>query len=545
MITLIPSLTIYNLPVLIAAVLNIALIAFVGLRRSWEPIHRVFVAWNLALAFWNLGATGIYGSVSESAALWWSRFCCVGIVWIPATFLHLVLLLQDRRTPLQERLLHGVYALGGLLFALNFVRPTLLTERAVPRFWGWAPLGGPATALLDPLIAGTAIYALALLRSAARHARDVRRNQLQYIYGATLIAFLGGGVNLLAIHGAKIYPFGNLLNSLYALIVAYAIVEHGLMDIQLVLRRGAVYGLLSGGLTVVYLTIVAFLQRLFGHYGVRESVVFYTAAFPITVILAPAMKNRIEPFVDHTLFRIGPGRPPSVSSRHDMALMGVLATELAHELAKPLTHIMNEGERLGHGAKGASKQSLSKIKKEAQRAAEILDGFALLSPDRPLHRIAHPLQDLLEESLEALGTQDDPRLRVERHYGVCPPAFVNPGQMAQVFTNVIQNAWQAMPEGGRLRLSLEATLFQGQPAVETAIEDTGPTVPAEILEKVFEPFFTTKRAQGGRGVGLTISRAIVERHGGRMIMESPVGPRGGTRVRITVPVGRKENTHAA
>src|SRR5437899_1774851 len=113
-----PALNLYNVPVLIAALLNVGLVAFVCLRGSRQPLHRAFVAWNIALAVWNLGATGIYGATSESVALWWSRFCCLGIVWIPATFLHLILLLQEERTLLQNRLLKGAYGLGMLLFVL-------------------------------------------------------------------------------------------------------------------------------------------------------------------------------------------------------------------------------------------------------------------------------------------------------------------------------------------------------------------------------------------------------------------------------------------
>jgi len=538
-----PHLNIYNLPILMAACFNVGLIAFLYLRHDWQPVHRAFAAWNLALVVWNIGSFGAYCAASASAAITWTRFSSLGIVWIPATFLHLVLILQEKRTLPQRRLLIGAYVLGALLFAMDLLWPGCLVKGADLRFWGWAPIGGPGTAILDPMLAGSSIYSLVLLRSAMRQAYEARRDQLQYVFWATLIAFVGGGVNVLVIHGANVYPLGNLVNCLYSLIVAYAIAEHGLMDLRIVFRKGLVYGILSGGLTMVYVSLVAVLQRLFGHYGMQENVAFYTAAFPVTVILAPTMKSRIEPFVDRTIFHEMQGKASSALKNHDMALMGVLATEMAHELAKPLTHIMNEGSRLSNQANDFSKAGLSRIEKEAQRAAEILDGFALLSPDRPLHKIAVPLEDLLEEALSVLGTTHDSTIRILRNYGQHSPVFVNPGQIVQVFTNVIQNAWQAMRHGGTLILGIEPSADLASPAIQIIIEDTGPGIPPELLEAVFEPFFTTKRMQGGRGVGLTISRAMVERHDGRMQIESPITPDGGTRVRMTLPMAKKETVN--
>jgi signal transduction histidine kinase len=220
-----------------------------------------------------------------------------------------------------------------------------------------------------------------------------------------------------------------------------------------------------------------------------------------------------------------------------------LATEMAHELTKPLTHIMNAGSQLGSAVKGRSRESIKTIEKEVQRASEILDGFAMLSPDRTLHRIAVPLADLVEESIGASGLNEDGSLRIVREYEALPPIFVNPGQMVQVFTNLIQNAWHAMPEGGRLSLTIRGVRKgQGLSAVEVSIADTGHGIPAEIQNDVFKPFFTTKMGRGGRGMGLTISRSMVERHGGSITIQSPATAGRGTRVTVRLPVRPPEDS---
>ena len=217
-------------------------------------------------------------------------------------------------------------------------------------------------------------------------------------------------------------------------------------------------------------------------------------------------------------------------------MIGVLATEIAHEVTKPLTRIINERTRLEAAMNSRSHQSLKKIEREALRAAEIMEGFAMLSPNVPLRRTRASLAVLMEEALNALGIEQDQDIRVEREFDTVPPVPLNPGQILQVMTNIIQNAWQAVPEGGVLTLSTRSHHAQGEAFVEASVSNTGPGIPSELQDQVFEPFFTTKQATGGRGVGLTLSRAMVERHGGTIIIQSPLTPAGGTRVVVRLPV---------
>jgi len=227
--------------------------------------------------------------------------------------------------------------------------------------------------------------------------------------------------------------------------------------------------------------------------------------------------------------------------QREMALMGTIVTEMAHELSKPLTHIMNAEASLERSINAHPQDNLKMIRKEALRASEILDGFAMLSPERTLHRISVPLVDLIEEAIAALDLKEDHTLRLVRDFKPLPPLQVNPGQIVQVLTNLIQNAWQAMLSGGVLTISVQSTLHgRGAPEVEITIKDTGPGIPDNIKERVFDPFFTTKQQLGGRGMGLTISRAMVERHGGTIRMDSPVKNGHGTRVIVRLPISPPE-----
>ena len=106
-------------------------------------------------------------------------------------------------------------------------------------------------------------------------------------------------------------------------------------------------------------------------------------------------------------------------------------------------------------------------------------------------------------------------------------------QLRQLFLNLLTNASDAMPQGGKLIVRAAPGSLDGTDAVAIEFADTGEGIPAENLEKIWEPFFTTKPEGKGTGLGLAICRRIVEESGGTIAIESPSG--GGTIVRNLFP----------
>ena len=105
--------------------------------------------------------------------------------------------------------------------------------------------------------------------------------------------------------------------------------------------------------------------------------------------------------------------------------------------------------------------------------------------------------------------------------------------MKQVFLNLITNAAQAMPQGGKL--SLRTARVGDEVAI--SVSDTGEGIPPEIRDRIFEPFFTTKPVGQGTGLGLSVSLGIVQEHGGRISVESQVGQ--GSTFTVWLPVEEK------
>jgi two-component system NtrC family sensor kinase len=122
-------------------------------------------------------------------------------------------------------------------------------------------------------------------------------------------------------------------------------------------------------------------------------------------------------------------------------------------------------------------------------------------------------------------------IEVERDFGELPRVRCHAGQLNQVFMNLLINACDAMGDKGRIRVRTRALDPQ---RVRLEFEDEGPGIPPEMRDRVFEPFFTTKPVGQGTGLGLSLSHGIIERHGGRIWVESEPG--AGTRFVIELPV---------
>lgn len=163
---------------------------------------------------------------------------------------------------------------------------------------------------------------------------------------------------------------------------------------------------------------------------------------------------------------------------------------------------------------------LEKVEKQTFRASRIVSNLLEFArkPGRERERV--DLVAVLGETAELL--RERMAARAVELVWMPPSAPVevvgSPGELQQVFTNLMLNAIDAMSGqgGGTLELRLET----GQGCVSVHVEDGGPGVPPERLQTIFEPFFTTKRDQGGTGLGLSICASIVEQHGGSITVEN-------------------------
>jgi signal transduction histidine kinase len=184
-------------------------------------------------------------------------------------------------------------------------------------------------------------------------------------------------------------------------------------------------------------------------------------------------------------------------------------------------------------------EDLRVIHGEVARLEQTVQGFLDFARLPAPQRCRCDLRDLVTQARDLVrGRAQQQSVAVTLH-GLEQPAVgcVDRGQFSTVLVNLLLNALDAMPQGGRLDVELTA---QASGAVRLAVSDTGAGIPAEMADRLFTPFATTKPT--GTGLGLSISSRILEEHGGRITASNR--PEGGACFLITVPPPPPEENHA-
>ncbi|MFZ1426017.1 MAG: PAS domain S-box protein [Geminicoccaceae bacterium] len=218
-----------------------------------------------------------------------------------------------------------------------------------------------------------------------------------------------------------------------------------------------------------------------------------------------------------------------------MAAFGSLLAGVAHELNNPLAIVIGNAMMLNEDATEAESPLAAiatKIQIAAERCGRIVRTFLSMARQRQVVLRPFAIRPLVTEGLELVGYG----LRTSGVEVVVaipdrlPQAVGDPDQLNQVLVNLLVNAQQAIAAQASPRITV--TAWAGPSELTLAVADNGPGVPPEIRDRIFDPFFTTKPMGAGTGIGLAVSRGIVEAHGGKLRLAVP--DEGGARFEITL-----------
>jgi signal transduction histidine kinase len=215
--------------------------------------------------------------------------------------------------------------------------------------------------------------------------------------------------------------------------------------------------------------------------------------------------------------------------REKLAVLGKLAGGVAHELRNPLGVISNAVYYLKlviNGREGVADEYLDILSREIQNAEKIISDLLDFARIDRADRVSISVTEVVDQALDkhALPANVDVVTRMQPEL---PEVFADRQQIAQVVENLVTNAYQAMPGGGTV--SIEGRLEED--TVALSVTDTGIGMPPETLDRLFEPLFTTKAK--GIGLGLAISKHLIEANGGTISVESQEGE--GTTFTISIP----------
>lgn len=217
-----------------------------------------------------------------------------------------------------------------------------------------------------------------------------------------------------------------------------------------------------------------------------------------------------------------------------LATIGQLAAGVAHELNEPLGSILGFAQLVNktQNLPETVEKDIGKIISSSLYAREIVKKLLIFARQVPTTKFKININRLIEETIsffEARCTKDS--IEVIKQFNLnIPEIYADPGQLNQVIVNLVVNAMQAMPNGGRL--ILKTYLYQGEVIISVA--DSGVGMSEDTIKQIFVPFFTTKDINQGTGLGLAVVHGIVSGHGGRINVSSVIGK--GSNFEVHLPI---------
>ena len=306
--------------------------------------------------------------------------------------------------------------------------------------------------------------------------------------------------------------------------------------------------LLCSGLYLSFLLFVDFERYYLMPEGVDElsvRVIFFFVSAILVNRLATENRRKTESLAE--AYRDLKEAQAEVRRSERLAALGQLSAGLAHEIRNPLGVISASAELLGkHVSKenDVAREVAGFIRSEVHRSNLLVSRFLDFARPSQLQRGTHDLNEVIGRALSQLadnptngpgriesGPIESGPIEIEKHLGALPEFSFDSTLIESAIVNLLANAQEAMPSGGRLTVRTRRL----DSNAEIVVSDTGCGIATEQMENIFNPFFTTKPT--GVGLGLAMVSKFIDSHGGKITVTSEAGK--GSNFRITLPMGER------
>lgn len=298
----------HNLLPLIAFFLNISLAGISLLRNPGSRLNRVFAYFVSALALWNLGVFMLRRTPDEPTAYFWEVIIHVGVILVPAFYYHFVLIFLDSTTRHRPSMI-SAYALAFLFTGINVAESPLFMPGVQTTYWGWAPATG---VLYYPFLVYFNAFLLYGLYHLVRANKGVessfRKNRATLILLGSFVSLMGGLVDIFRFllsrfipAAEQVYPMGIPANMIFALMLGISIVRYRLFDVNVAVKKAAIYLTACGVIT----SALAFTTRALEQYYDLEASsavwVVIPMGFLLTLLLTP-LGRPVEELINRLTF---------------------------------------------------------------------------------------------------------------------------------------------------------------------------------------------------------------------------------------------------
>jgi|GEM_PF-3624787 len=523
--------SIFFIHCLLISVLSVAFGLFVAVnRKKAEQMASVYtwIAFCFVVAMWSLGLGMMTSALNESSANAWLMVHQTGAILIPTILLQFAFSLSPVRESGPRR---GLVVRLGIITISHLFTALLLVATYSGKLVYPSPSGqlnfytsaGPYYDFYAAYFFFCVLYAHAIFVKEFVVSRGNRRIQMKYLLIGSGIGFLGGCTTFLPIYGFRLFPYGVFLVPIYIFLVGFAILRYEFMDLKVLARD-------VGALLLLYFLVFAIIGLFLSLIHSRLPIPYQTSK---TWIL-------LEVGVASFLLSIIPIIFAYTTKRHYW-LHGNVTTGLTHELKSPLNNIQNAAEMLEE-----------KMKRVASTGQEGLDYVAMIMGNT--QRLRRFVEDLLAVSAiqdgqicvdkkstnlqmlishvitsyrslaekKGLQLQFDPRVNIHLQ--------ADPEKLEQILSNVISNAIKFSDQG-----TIAIDVEEHNKEIYFTVTDSGRGLRPEETDQIFDRFYQGRNPGKGSGIGLTIAKAWVEAHCGKIWAESE-GEGKGTKVTFTLPL---------
>ncbi|MDI6751368.1 MAG: ATP-binding protein [bacterium] len=292
---------VYGLVLLLIALLNLFLGLFVLSRGSDKEVNRTFCYWTISCSLWNFMDFGLYFAKDPHFALVWAKILVIGVIFLPSTFFHFVVSFLREPGNKRRKILSAGYITSAIFSILSL--SGFFVASVTPLKKGYFPIF--TKTLLPPLFliffyGLTLAGVFLLIRRFIKAASPMEKNQLKYLLAGLLIAIVGGLSNfLLALGKERIFPIGNVAEIAFVAATTYTIIRYHLMDINLILRPGIAYTMLTASVTAIWLACIFLFENVF-HFQTTLSRIMTITIF---IFIFNILRERIQLIVDRLFYR--------------------------------------------------------------------------------------------------------------------------------------------------------------------------------------------------------------------------------------------------